>query len=311
MGFIKRFFNYKFQNISIIAMNKKSITIIKSILFSFLAIGILYGCKSSTSNMNAKPVITGIRDVSPDSAAITKVNPGQTVVLQGSNLLTTRMVSFDGMQASINPTLFSDTTLIVTVPDSIPFATVPKDSANMVMVATKFGQTSFKFPIVPHTKPGPTSLISNFGFETWNGSTPADWSVINNSNGSFAQGAGKGDVHDGNYSLMVNVKSNAANWHLQIASSGFNTNKGDSIKVSFWIKASTSGCNWQIEARGNGANTQYTGGKPSPTKWTQESYTFQAGAARDSVAFDMGDSPANSTTFIDNVVVTDQSQILN
>lgn len=131
-------------------MKKRGINLVNSIVLSLMIAGILfqYGCKSN-KNMGLAPVINGVRDIHPDSSAVSKIGPGQTVVIEGSNLATTSMVQFDGYQASINQTLYTDSTVIATVPASLPFTKVKSDSMNVIHLVTKFGQTTFKFPVLP------------------------------------------------------------------------------------------------------------------------------------------------------------------
>ncbi|HKJ31323.1 MAG TPA: hypothetical protein VKA34_05815, partial [Balneolales bacterium] len=146
-------------------MKKRGIKIINSIFLSVLLVGILlqYGCKSNNSGMSPKPVITGVRDIHPDSAAVNKIGPGQTVVIEGNNLITTKEVTFDGYQTSINQTLFTDTTVIASIPSNLPFSKVKSDSLNQIHLVSKFGETTYKFPILP-PKPVVNSVSNEFAY---------------------------------------------------------------------------------------------------------------------------------------------------
>jgi endo-1,4-beta-xylanase len=148
--------------------------------------------------------------------------------------------------------------------------------------------------------------LANGGFESFGTAGPQKWNVVNHSNGSFSITTNASNVHKGNSALKAAVNSTGKAFNLQIESPNFNTNKGKTYKVTFWIKASTSGCQYQIEGR-SGGNTDYSGEKSTPTSYTQESYTFTADGSTSSITFDMGDSPANSKTYIDDVVIVEAS----
>lgn len=134
----------------------KSLTFLTVVgLFLLNACNILSSSHSST----AGPVVTGVRDIHPDSSAVSKVGPGETIVIEGKHLATTQKVDFDGYATTINQTLYTDTTVIATLPATLPFGQVKSDSLNTIHVVTKYGQTTYKFPVLP---PGPViSYVSN------------------------------------------------------------------------------------------------------------------------------------------------------
>jgi hypothetical protein len=119
---------------------------------------VLPGCKKETSNA---PVINGVRSylVSPGDSVINSLVPGQWVVLLGHNLKGAVQISFNGVPASFNSALFSDTSAAVMVPAVIPFPTVSADQLNTIRYVTPNGTTTFTFNIVA---PPPTiTSISN------------------------------------------------------------------------------------------------------------------------------------------------------
>ncbi|GGI24467.1 hypothetical protein GCM10008119_12800 [Pedobacter mendelii] len=115
-------------------------------------------CKKT--NNEQPPVITKLRAITPapNDSTLTKVGSGQNVVIQGSNLKTVSAVYFSGFPATFNSALVGDDNFVVTVP-SILFSSIPKGQENTIRLVTKFGETSFTFPISP--PPPVVSSVSN------------------------------------------------------------------------------------------------------------------------------------------------------
>lgn len=116
-------------------------------------------CKKDTTE--GAPVITSVRNyaASPDDTLVNSITTGQRVVLVGRNLREAVQISFNGVPATINSILFSDTSATVLVPAVIPFPSVPAESLNTIQYITKHGTTTFTFGIVA---PPPTiTSISN------------------------------------------------------------------------------------------------------------------------------------------------------
>ncbi|WP_183557616.1 glycan-binding surface protein [Mucilaginibacter sp. SP1R1] len=145
-------------------MKKTSLNIINAIMMLALAgmVFIQASCKKDTNTKGSgNPVITGVRayKASPRDSVLTKANPGDYVVLQGSHLTGITAVYFDGAKASINTALGSDANFPVVIPGTIPFATVTNDQLNTIVVTTATGTVTYKFPI---TAPSPhIASISN------------------------------------------------------------------------------------------------------------------------------------------------------
>lgn len=107
------------------------------------------------------PVITNVRNyaASPADTLVNSITTGQWVVLIGHNLKDAVQISFNGVPATINSVMFSDTSATVLVPAVIPFPSVPAESLNTIRYITRQGTTTFTFGIVA---PPPTiSSISN------------------------------------------------------------------------------------------------------------------------------------------------------
>lgn len=119
---------------------------------------LLLACKK---NVTHPPVITGVRNYAPapGDSLLKSLVPGQWVVLLGHNLRNALQISYDGVPASFNSTLFSDTSAVVQVPSVIPFPSVPAEEQNIIRYTTTEGTASFTFNI---TAPPPTiTAVSN------------------------------------------------------------------------------------------------------------------------------------------------------
>ncbi len=122
-------------------------------------IGFATSCKKDTGDN--LPIITAIRNyvAAPGDSLLTKVGPGRWVVITGSNLRGATQIFFDGVAASFNEGLFSDTTAVVLIPAVISFPTVPTAQLNTIRYVTNHGEVTFTFPINP---PPPTiTSVSN------------------------------------------------------------------------------------------------------------------------------------------------------
>jgi len=125
------------------------------LLASVAALLIFSACKKTASS---GPVLTGVRyyAATPNDSALASLTPaGQWVVLEGHNLRNAEQILFDGVPASFNYILFSDTSAVVQVPTVIPFNSVAASDLNTIKYTTVAGSTTFKFSIAV---PPPTIL---------------------------------------------------------------------------------------------------------------------------------------------------------
>ncbi|MDR6565080.1 hypothetical protein MRBLMN1_000053 [Chitinophaga ginsengisegetis] len=130
----------------------------------FLALAAVFALMQSACKKDvteAAPVITSVRNyaASPADTLVNSIITGQWVVLVGHNLKDAVQISFNGVPATINSIMFSDTSATVLVPAVIPFPSVPAESLNTIRYVTRHGATTFTFGIVA---PPPTiTSISN------------------------------------------------------------------------------------------------------------------------------------------------------
>src|SRR5579859_5626572 len=97
------------------------------------------------------------------------------------------------------------------------------------------------------------NLVLNGGFETAGSGKPwANWSILNNSNGTFSAGSGA-NVHSGSASLQAVCVAGGNNYNTQIITDAFAVTPGKTYTISYYIKAASSG-SIQFELRNNDAS---------------------------------------------------------
>jgi len=145
-------------------MFKISYTHCQGWLLTFAAALLLFSaCKKTGSS---GPVLTGVRYYapSPNDTAMASLTPtGQWVVLEGHNLKDAVQILFDGVPASFNHALFSDTSAVVQIPTVIPFNSVAAGDLNTIKYVTTGGSATFAFNIVV-----PPASITNISDEMAN-----------------------------------------------------------------------------------------------------------------------------------------------
>lgn len=130
-------------------------------LFIFLAAFAFTQSACKKDATERAPVITSVRNyaASPADTLVNSITTGQWVVLIGHNLKDAVQISFNGIPATINSVMFSDTSATVQIPDVIPFPSVPAEELNTIRYITRQGVTTFTFNIAA---PPPTiTSISN------------------------------------------------------------------------------------------------------------------------------------------------------
>jgi hypothetical protein len=128
------------------------------------ALAMIFTCMQSACRKDetvGAPVITSVRNyaASPADTLVSAITTGQRVVLIGHNLKDAVQISFNGVPATINSAMFSDTSAAVLVPAVIPFPSVPAESLNTIRYVTRQGATTFTFSIV--APPPSITAISN------------------------------------------------------------------------------------------------------------------------------------------------------
>jgi len=121
----------------------------RRIFLVLAAVALLAQSACKKNNTEGAPVISRLRAISPapNDSTLTTALPGQIVVIQGSNLAAATQVYFNGFAASLNPALFTNKNLVVTVP-AIAWDSIPNGKLNTVEVITPGGHASYKFNII-------------------------------------------------------------------------------------------------------------------------------------------------------------------
>jgi hypothetical protein len=163
---------------------KKNLNILGCVL-SLLMIFAIASCKKDEKGGSGAPTITRVRYLSKtdtipnvehrvnlDSSSFyndTRVVPfdstavagrlGTQYAILGTNLSSTKSVSFNGVAVYFNPALVTDNSIIVTLPASTSTVKVPygTDQSNKLVVLTNNGSAEFDFPILQ-----PPAVISGF-----------------------------------------------------------------------------------------------------------------------------------------------------
>jgi hypothetical protein len=151
-------------------MNKISYSHFQGLLLTCVAVLLLFSaCKKTGSSA---PVLTGVRYYapSPNDTAMNSLTPtGQWVVLEGNNLKNAVQILFDGVPASFNQTLFSDTSAVVQIPTVIPFNSVAAGDLNTIKYTTTGGSATLSFNIVvpPASITSISDEMANPGDSVW------------------------------------------------------------------------------------------------------------------------------------------------
>lgn len=116
-------------------------------------IGLIASC-DTTSDTDRVPEIDGVRYVHPDSAAAKQmdlVGPGEMFIIVGKNLNSTKRAFFNGIEAGFNPTLVTNTHMVIRVPGDMPFGIMDPgaDEMNTIRLVATGGETVYSFPILP------------------------------------------------------------------------------------------------------------------------------------------------------------------
>jgi hypothetical protein len=123
-----------------------------------MIVALLAACKKEVTTNSAPPSITSVRmyNASPMDTLMSTGNPatdstwsgrsGRFVVIIGDNLQKATQITFNGVPASFNPTLFAPTSAVVQIPD-ILFSKVDTAKLYTIEYTTAAGTTTFSFKL--------------------------------------------------------------------------------------------------------------------------------------------------------------------
>ncbi len=130
-------------------MNKISNCRLYFLPLFIMMVALLPACKKNIENII--PVISDVRNyaASPnDTVYQDLVANGQWVVITGQNLQNAVQISFDGVAASFNSTLFSPNSAVVQIP-TILFSSIDTNKLYTIEYITTTGSTTFSFKLGP------------------------------------------------------------------------------------------------------------------------------------------------------------------
>ena len=107
--------------------------------------------------------------LNPFDSSVTSGKLNTQYAILGTNLLTTKSVSFNGVSSYFNPGLVTDNSIIITIPANIPFG---PSQVNKVTIVTQYGTVDYTFgiqqppPIIASFDPlaaGPGTIVTITG----------------------------------------------------------------------------------------------------------------------------------------------------
>jgi hypothetical protein len=102
----------------------------------------------SSSNSSGPLAITSVsKSVAGDLTPVTKGDPKNYYIIKGSGFLSTQKIYFNDFDTYFNPTLITDTEIIVLIDEKTPYA----NASNQLKVVTKNGTITYPFVISPPT----------------------------------------------------------------------------------------------------------------------------------------------------------------
>lgn len=112
-------------------------------LVAVIATGGFFLASCDDSDTGAAPIVERVSLVHKDSTTLSG-GRGETLAIFGQNLSSTREVYFSGVKASLNTTMVTNTTIIITVPNA-PFP--GPNVLSTVRVVTNYGEAQLDFAI--------------------------------------------------------------------------------------------------------------------------------------------------------------------
>ncbi|WP_256009042.1 glycan-binding surface protein [Desertivirga xinjiangensis] len=122
------------------------------VLNTFLCLVFLFAaCDKEEAGPSGPPIIEGVSlvDEAKADSSFVQALPGTFVTINGRNLLNTEKVYFNDFNAPFNPTLNTNTHLIVMIPAGTPTPVTDPNVPNKLRLVTPKGEVSFDFSIVP------------------------------------------------------------------------------------------------------------------------------------------------------------------
>lgn len=109
---------------------------------------------------DGQPVITSVRSTANADSTFTEGQPGQMIVVQGSNLEGARRITVNNQEVGFNPCLCTSTHIIMSLPSELEFYGEHASFKNEIVVETNHGTASYTFDVL-----APAPYISRYEAE--------------------------------------------------------------------------------------------------------------------------------------------------
>lgn len=118
------------------------------LLLGVMALG---ACQDEEGMGIGQPVIERVRNTDPNTAdsSFTSASLGSTLAILGTNLKGTEQVFLNDYPLGINPAYVTNTSVIVTVSDSVPTVATNPDVPNTLRLVTGSGEAIYEFQTLP------------------------------------------------------------------------------------------------------------------------------------------------------------------
>jgi hypothetical protein len=122
----------------------------------------LFMASCSKEEVVGMPVIKSVRLTDPATAgqSLTSTTLGKGLVIEGTNLGTTKRVYLNDFEYVINPVYATDNNIVLVIDDKTPTVATDPKVTNKIRVVTAGGEASYDFTILP-----PTPIIDSLSNE--------------------------------------------------------------------------------------------------------------------------------------------------
>ncbi len=118
---------------------------------ALLGVMALGACQEDDDLGIGMPIIERVRNTDPTTtdSSFTSASLGSTLAILGTNLKGTEQVYLNDYPLGINPTYVTNTSVIVTVNDSVPTVATNPDVPNTLRLVTSSGEAIYEFQTLP------------------------------------------------------------------------------------------------------------------------------------------------------------------
>lgn len=136
--------------------NSKTKLIISFLLIATLFIGVFTSCTNDDSSSSASSTLaikSVSRAVAGELVPVTQGFANNAYIIEGSGFLSTQKIYFNGVDTYFNPTMITDSAIIVTIDLNTPY----DKASNELKIVTKTGSIVYPFIVAP-----PAPILASF-----------------------------------------------------------------------------------------------------------------------------------------------------